>query len=84
MSLKIEGIIEGAEKIREKIAVELPGHTGLAGALEEIQRRHGRPKRSRKAVGDCSRSAVCRPRSSALHCCSFWFGPIGIFFTHPE
>lgn len=38
MSLKIEGIIEGAEKIREKIAVELSGHTGLAGAVEEIQR----------------------------------------------
>ena len=38
MNLKIEGIIEGAERIRQKIAVELPTHSGLAGAVEEVNK----------------------------------------------
>jgi hypothetical protein len=38
MNLKIEGIIDGAIRIREKIDVELPGHSGLAGAVDEVNR----------------------------------------------
>ncbi|MFN4904482.1 MAG: hypothetical protein ACK5LQ_04575, partial [Planctomycetota bacterium] len=38
MNLKIDGIIEGAQKIREKVALELPTHSGLAGAVEEVNK----------------------------------------------
>ncbi len=38
MNLKIDGIIEGAQKVREKVARELPTHSGLAGAVEEVNK----------------------------------------------
>ncbi|MFM8571254.1 MAG: hypothetical protein ACKOAU_06620 [Pirellula sp.] len=38
MNLKIDRIIEGADRISEKVAEELPGHSGLAGAIEEVKK----------------------------------------------
>jgi hypothetical protein len=57
MNLKIEGIIEGAERIRQKIAVELPTHSGLAGAVEEVN----------KAALEAKRVALEGKRFFSLH-----------------
>ena len=57
MNLKIEGIIDGAERIRQKIAVELPTHSGLAGAVEEVN----------KAALEAKRVALEGKRFFSLH-----------------
>lgn len=45
MNLNIEGIIEGAQRVGQKVSSELPTHTGLAGAVDEVTKAAREAKR---------------------------------------